>query len=133
MTSLSGRWLRGNQDGLRTFRSGSFAGVRRLSASSIGAAPREESGEGRFVHVGPRDGHYFEPADWRPFIPAGLNTVFPRGMVAEEEVLPSTDEQLKGMAEDGGIILPDFPHSTVMRTCGWRPALSVTIAARGLL
>src|SRR5271166_542427 len=57
-----------------------------------------------FVRVSPRDPHYFETDDGRPYIPIGLNVISPPWVRSREpnDRLAALDQWLGKLAANGG-------------------------------
>jgi len=54
-----------------------------------------------YVRVSPRDSHYFELSDGRPYVPVGLNMIAPPGG-DEKQALARMEEWMRKLSENGG-------------------------------
>ena len=66
-----------------------------LAAAGLRAEP-----DSAFVRVSPRDSHYFELSDGRPYIPIGLNLIHPD--TADREGLARMEQWLQRLGTNGG-------------------------------
>jgi len=73
-------------------------GLLLLGAAGVAGAQATDQ---PYVRVSPRDPHYFELSDGRPYIPIGLNMIAPPGG-REKEALAQMETWMRKLSENGG-------------------------------
>ena len=73
-------------------------GLLLLGAAGVAGAQATDQ---PYVRVSPRDPHYFELSDGRPYVPIGLNMIAPPGG-QEKEALAQMETWMRKLSENGG-------------------------------